>query len=359
MTRNASRRRSAILGGLAALLVAGNGCAAQSTTAAPRAPVTTAADPSLRRLEGEIARLATIGGGTVGVAAIHLETGREVYLNRGEAFPMASTVKVPAAVQLLSRVDSGRIRLDSMVTLTRSDLHPGSGTIAELFDDPGVVLSLRNILELSLLISDNSAADLVMRTAGGPEVVTARMRAAGITGIRVDRPTVVLIGDFVGARGVPANGAITPEGFDSLAHAVSPAAEKAAGIAFNADPRDTATPEGFARLLEQLWRRQLLSAASTDLLLDIMRRCQTGEARIKGLLPPDVVVMHKTGTIGATTNDAGIIELPEGAGHVVTVVFVKGSELEIPVRERAIAQISRAIYDYFLFNPGRVQSASR
>src|SRR5687767_4736899 len=115
----------------------------------------------LARLEREIARLAAIGGGMMGVAAVHLESGREVYLNRGVAFPMASSVKVPIATELLDRVDRGKLRLDSMITLTPYDLHPGSGTLSELFDDPGVALSVRNLLELTLLISDNSATDIV------------------------------------------------------------------------------------------------------------------------------------------------------------------------------------------------------
>ena len=64
-------------------------------------------DSGLARLEREIARLAELSGGTVGAAAIHLETGREAYHNAGMRFPMASTYKVPIAVQLLSRVDRG------------------------------------------------------------------------------------------------------------------------------------------------------------------------------------------------------------------------------------------------------------
>ena len=83
-----------------------------------------------------------------------------------------------------------------------------------------------------------------------------------------------------------------------------------------------------------------------------MLRVQTGEGRIKGVLPPGTDVAHKTGTIGGTTNDVGYVYLPDAAGHVVTVVFVKNSARPIPAREAAIAQISRAIYDYFLFNPG-------
>ncbi|MEJ7809478.1 MAG: class A beta-lactamase [Gemmatimonadaceae bacterium] len=315
------------------------------------------ADAGLARLEAEMARLATIGGGTVGVAAVHLETGREAYLNRGVAFPMASSYKVPIAVQLLSRVDAREIRLDSMIAVQPGDLHPGSGTLTELFDDPGVSLSLRNLLELMLLISDNSATDMVLRTAGGPGLVTARMGTLGVRGVRVDRPTVRLIGDWIGIEGLTRDD-IPPARFDSLARAVPEAMRKSASATFDRDPRDTSTPEGMVRLLEKIWRKQALSAASSEILLDIMRRCTTGPERIKGMLPPGTVVRHKTGTIGGTTNDIGIIDLPDGAGHLAIAVFVKGSDKDVTIRERAIAQISRAAYDYFAFNPGAATGAT-
>jgi beta-lactamase class A len=81
-----------------------------------------------------------------------------------------------------------------------------------------------------------------------------------------------------------------------------------------------------------------------------MRRCQTGDARIKGMLPPETVVAHKTGSIGGTVNDVGIVTLPGNAGHVVLALFVKqGSQTESS--EKVIAQLSRTIYDYFLFAP--------
>ncbi|HDJ23941.1 MAG TPA: hypothetical protein ENF17_08645 [Candidatus Aminicenantes bacterium] len=89
---------------------------------------------------------------------------------------------------------------------------------------------------------------------------------------------------------------------------------------------------------------------NTKLLLDIMRRCQTGEARIKGMLPPETEVYHKTGTIGGTTNDVGFIELSGEAGEAATVVFIKEAKIETEESEKIIAQISRSIYDYFLFN---------
>jgi beta-lactamase class A len=309
-----------------------------------------ATSPGLGRLEREMARLEKISGGRMGVAAVHLETGRAVYLNRSERFPMASSYKVPIAVQLLTRVDRRELRLDSMITMMPSDLHPGSGTLTELFDDPGVILSLRNYLELMLLISDNSATDVVLRTAGGGSAVTQRMRALGIEGINVDRPTVRLIADFAGWR-LPPDEQLTVQAWRAAAARTTPAQQDSTSAAFNKDPRDTATPEGMAMLLQKIWRREALSQESSALLLDIMTRSTTGPLRIKGMLPPDVRVTHKTGTIGETTNDVGIIALPDNAGNVVTVVFIKESKLPVEARERAIAQVSRAIYDYFLFNP--------
>jgi beta-lactamase class A len=302
------------------------------------------------RLRGEIERLSAIARGKVGVGIIHLESGQELFVNKDEPFPMASTFKVPVAVQLLTKVDRGQVRLDSMIALQPSDLHPGSGTLSDLFDDPGVSLSLRNYLELMLLISDNSATDVVLKASGDGAAVTERIRALGIAGISVDRPTIRLIADAIGVKDLGPEPTWSLKRFGELSRNVSDADQKAAAAAFYRDRRDTATPEGMARLLQKVWRREALSAANSELLLDIMLRCQTGANRLKGLLPPGVDVMHKTGTLGlGVANDVGIIRLPDGAGHVVVAVFVKESTADTATQERAIAQVARAAYDYFLF----------
>jgi beta-lactamase class A len=156
-----------------------SGPASAQTPANNSRPTT---DSALQRLEREIARLAKGAGGVVGVSATHLESNRRVSLYDGERFPMASTFKVPVAVELLTRVDRGEIRLDQMIHLQSSDLHPGAGILTDLLNQPGLALSVRNLMELMLLISDNSATDVCLRLVGGPEAVTARMRALGIEG---------------------------------------------------------------------------------------------------------------------------------------------------------------------------------
>ncbi len=314
---------------------------------------TLAAQPSrtgLDRLEREIGRLSALSGGTVGVGLIHLESGRELFVNRDVRFPMASTFKVPVAVQFLSKVEKGQASLDSMVTLAPSDLHPGSGTLTSLFDDPGVSLSYRNLMELMLLISDNSATDLVLKASGGGTAVNARLAALGVQGISVDRPTIELIADAIGVRDLGPEAQWSLKAFAEKSRAVTDAERESARTAFYRDPRDTATPEGMSRLLQKIWRREALSEAHSALLLDIMLRCQTGAARIKGLLPPRTPVMHKTGSLGiGVTDDVGIITLPDGAGHLVISVFVKEATASVELQERTIAQIARAAYDYFYF----------
>ncbi len=302
----------------------------------------------LVRLVNEVERLSAAAGGRVGVSAVNLETQSAFSLNGNEPFPMASTFKVPVAVQLFHRVDQGEVRLDEMITLAPSDLHPGSGEISHLLNDPGVSLSLLNLVELMLLISDNSATDLVLKAAGGPAAVSARLDGLGISGIRVDRPTIELIADWSGVK-LPPEAEWTPERYRELSRAVPADERRAAAEAFETDPRDTSTPEGMTDLLRTIWIRSALSEASTVQLLDIMRRCETGAGRIKGMLPTGTEVMHKTGTIGGTTNDVGIVTLPGGAGHVALAIFVKGSRRPSADVEPVIAEIARAVYDYFLF----------
>jgi beta-lactamase class A len=337
-------KRSQVLFLLAAALTS----SAQGWPAASSPP---AKDSAIERLEREIARLSKVAGGVVGVSAIHLESGRKVSMNGAERFPMASTVKVPIAVGLLARVDAGEVRLDQLIDIKESDLHPGSGTLTDLFNKGGLALSVRNLMELMLLISDNSATDVILRAAGGGEAVTARMRALGIEGVSVNRSTAQLIADYVGITSLPPEEKWSPAVFQLAFRAVKPEDQKAAGVKFDLDPRDTSTPDGMAALLQRIYRKDLLKAQSAELLLDIMRRCRTGEARLKGLLPDGTEVAHKTGTIGGTTNDVGIITLPDDAGHVSIAVFVKSSEKEVPARERAIAEIARAAHDFFLFQP--------
>ena len=334
----------------AAFLILAFAVSAQTKKTIATAPV----DLSKQRIEQEITRLSNLSGGVLGVSAIHIESGKRLVQNGLLRFPMASSYKVPIAIQLLTRVDSGKYTLDQLIEITKEDLHPGSGMLSDRFNwpgamTPGVALSVRSLMELMLLISDNSATDVCLRLAGGPKAVNACMKRLGIQGLSVDRPTAYLISDWLGLPIDPSQPWFKPR-YDSLEKTLTQEAIKANSRKFDADLKDTATPEAMSELLLKLFTQPILMPESKLLLLDIMRRCESGLARLKGVLPPGTEVMHKTGTIGMTTNDVGIMTLPNDGGHVVISVFIKSSEKPISERERAIAEVARAIHDYYLLN---------
>lgn len=151
------------------------------------------------------------------------------------------------------------------------------------------------------------------------------MNRLGIEGLQVNRPTAWLIADCVGIP-MDINQAWSQVRYDSLAKFATSATRQASYLAFENDPRDTSTPEAMTLLLTKLYTKPVLKPDTQTLLLDIMRRCETGLGRLKGALPPDTEVLHKTGTLGLTASDVGIITLPDNAGHVAISVFVKSSK---------------------------------
>lgn len=314
------------------------------------------ADTSLAVLRREIARIAAESGGTVGVAAVHLESGERVSLNGGERFPMQSVYKLPIALLVLRRVDEGRLRLDQRVPIRPADLRPNHSPIAERHPQGAVELTVRELLRWMASESDNTASDLLLRLSGGPAAVTANLRAHGIAGVRVDRSE--------GRIGLELHGVPwTPERerravYDSLVARQPQAAVRQAVERYLVDPQDTATPDGMADLLVALHRGRFLRPASRALLLRLLTDTRTGPNRIRGMLPQGTAVAHKTGTSGTfggmtpVVNDVGIVTLPDG-GHVALAVYVKRFTRGTAAGERAIARVALAVYDHWSALPVR------
>jgi beta-lactamase class A len=285
-------------------------------------------------------------GGTMGVAAIHLPTGRRIALHGGDRFPMASTFKLAVALAVLARVDSGRIRLDQPVTIVPADFRLGPQPLADSVGRRGGTVTVRQMVRSMMVYSDNLATDKLMRMAGGPAAVDAHLRGRGIDGIRVDRYEAEVHWQYAGVRHVPPEAEWTLQRFDSVTSAVPPAQKDSAHAAFFADPRDTATPDAFVQLLGQVAEGRGLSAASRRFLLDAMQASVTGLRRIRGSLPESTTVADKTGTIGSSANDVGLMTLPDGS-QVAIAVLVKGSTRPTEAVEPAIARAARVVYDHF------------
>ena len=304
-------------------------------------------------LTDEIERLSSLAQGTVGVAAVHLESGEVFYQNADESFPMASTYKVPIGVRLLERVDNGEISLNDMITIEPGDISPGWGTLLERINRPGVKLSIVNLLDMMLTYSDNAATDICLNAAGGPGDVTQSLRDLGIKNIRVDRETLDIIADGLGITGLPPRSEMDHTTFSKFQAKVTKIKEKEAYEAFKKDPRDQATPRDMMKLLSMIWKNEILSPESNSLIREIMVNCDTGVNRLKGKLPIGTQVAHKTGTIGISgnysVNDVGVLYLPSNRGHVVISVYIKDSKAGHEMSETVIAEISRSIYDYFLY----------
>jgi beta-lactamase class A len=328
------------------------GAAAAPAQPAPRTPAPSSASAPTAQaaaLEADIRDLAKAGAGSagmVGVAAWRLDgTGPRALFNADVAFPMASTFKVAVAGKILSKVDAGELKLDQMVTID-SDKMVESPVIAERFIHPGLAISVYNLLELMLTQSDNTATNYLTEMAGGPAVVTAWVRAQGVQGLRVDGDTDGIIRRFyhMGPGPFPkvleATYKANPHlGEDSL----KPQAE------FDNDPRDTTSPAQMAELLTRIYTGKALSPDSTRIIGEIMARDLTGLNRLHGMMPAGTAVADKTGTIGGTINDVGVITLPGGAGKVVVAVYIKASDASEADREKAIAEIGRSVRDYYLY----------
>lgn len=308
--------------------------------------------PDLSALEAAFDRIVRAARADVGVALIHVESGARIAVHGDRRYPMASVYKLPIAVELLTQVSEGTLTLDRLVTIGPGDIR-ACCTLSRKHPQGGVTLSVAELLELMIVESDNTSADVVLKLVGGPPVVERRLRALGFTAINVNRYEGDIAFDMTGVVNPPPQAAWTLELQRRLVSEVKPAALDAARARYTTDPRDTATPDEMARFLGRLQLGDLLPRRYTDLLLDLMARAQTGPRRLKALLPLDTLVAHKTGTTAIVINDVGIIALPEdGAtrGHLAVAAFVMNG-VGVNTMQRTIARLAGAAFEFFTGRP--------
>lgn len=310
------------------------------TTSTP-AIAAQAATASVPGLDRQLQVLATVPVGRVGIAVIDLSNGREYAANGDQRFAMASVAKLPLALTYLAAVDAGRLSLDREIELP--DRYRHSDGFTEILVHPGIRLSAANWIELMLTQSDNSAADLLFAEVGGPVAVQRWLDGHKLTGIGVDRDIAALLLDDTGLPRTPgANDVQSLRDADRLPRLTDAQLDTAARR-FDADPRDTATPLGMARLLAALDRGTLVSAGSRKRLLDTLSRTRTGADRLRAGLPKGTRVEHKTGTLRGISADVGIVTLPSGQRFAIAA-FTQGIA-KPTARATVIANAARAAFD--------------
>ena len=309
---------------------------------------TAAQKPDLTTLQATFNRIASGARGRIGAALIHLESGATLRVRGDEQFPMASIVKLPIAIEVLKQVAERKLTLDRAVWLAPSDIRPCC-TLERRHPNGGASRTVRELLELAIVESDNTAADALLKLVGGPDIVERRLRSMGFQNINVDRSEGQLLLDMAGVLNAPAPEVWTVELQRRLVSEVDRESLKKARARYLTDARDTATPYETAQLLGRLQLGDLLPRAETDLLLAHMLQTTTGPRRIKANLPADTLVAHKTGSTAVVINDAGIITLPPGsriAGRLVLAVYVADGS-SISAMERSVARMSAAAFEFF------------
>ena len=286
-----------------------------------------------RGLSESIGRLAEPLGGRTGVVVWRPDHDEPLVADHAdEPFALASVVKLPLMITLLRRSAEGAVDLDARVALRDDDRVPGSGVLHLL--DEGAALSLRDLLRLAMVLSDNTATDLLFRLVP-PRHVEDAMHALGYASLRVPHTIAQMLRSCAGL-GVDATYA------EVRARFADPAAPRPDDPDGASSVRgDRATPRDVARMLLDLHRGRLLAERERELAHTILSDCQTN-GRIPALLPEGTKVAHKTGTLRGRTNDVGIVWTP--AGPVVVALFQEGEPDEARAAS-ALAQIARAIYD--------------
>ena len=270
-------------------------------------------------LEKQFAEIAKDAKGKVGVAAVMLETGDAALLNADGHYPMQSVYKLPIAMAVMDEVRKDNHSLDEQIGVTKDDyVRQGQASPLRDKNPNGGVFTLRELIRLALVESDGSASDVLLRVIGGPTAVQSYLSQIGVEDMKVVNT------------------------------------EKELGKDWETQYQNWATPTAAVEVLRSLRDKWTPETENQDrkelLLISFMLDAATGRHRLKGLLPRDTAVAHKTGTGGTkdgitgATNDIGIIYLPNGK-HLAVAVFVSDSPADEKTREAVIARIAKAAWD--------------
>ena len=242
--------------------------------------------------------------GRLGVAVLDTGTGTLVGHRLDERFPMCSSFKFLAAALVLARVDAGAERLERRVPIRREDLLDYAPVSAGHVGD---TLSVAQLCEAAVAVSDNTAANLLLADVGGPAALTRFLRGLGDAQTRLDRNEPTL------NEAVPG------------------------------DPRDTTTPRAMAHALRATTLGDALAPASRAQLVAWMTATSTGAKRLRAGLPTDWRVGDKTGTgrLG-TTNDVAVAWPPRRPPLLIAAYLTECSA-PIEAREAALAEVARRV----------------
>ncbi len=253
---------------------------------------------SVRAVEGRL-------DARVGVFVLNTGTGETFAHRADDRFPMNSTFKTLACAALLAKVDGGEISLSDVVIFTWDDIVPYSPVTTYRVGVPGMTVG--EICQTTLAVSDNTAGNLVLEAIGGPAGLTAFLRSVGDDVTRLDRWETALNESTPG------------------------------------DERDTTTPRAMAHTMQALVLGDVLSPDSRRRLEDWIVGHELGDALIRSSVPASWRVGDRTGAGGYGSRSIAAIMWPTDRDPIVMTVYITETEASFNERNAAIAEIGRAV----------------
>jgi beta-lactamase class A len=276
-------------------------------------PLRTLADDGVAE---KLAKLEAGTGGRLGVVALDTGGARTISHRGNERFPMCSTFKFLAVAAALTRVDHGQEHLKRRVSYGPSDILEYAPIAKKHLNDG--FMTIGTLCEAAIEYSDNTAANLLLSTIGGPAGVTHYARTLGDPFTRLDRT------------------------------------EPALNAAIPGDVRDTTTPEAMAKNIRKILLTNALSRASRNQLDAWLIGCRTGTDLLRAGVPPSWRVGDKTGMGGShnragdsdTRNDIAIL-WPGRRPPIIIAAYLTGSNLPAAKRDAAIASVGNIVATAF------------
>lgn len=286
-------------------------------------PVTKGTAQEMDALRQKIDGIIKSKNAFVGVAISGVEAKDTLSVNGHKHFPMQSVFKFPIALNLLSEVDKGNFTLDQKIEIKQSELLLGLWSPLREKYPKGATLTIAEIIDYTVAWSDNVGCDVLLKQLGRPQTVENYIQGLGFK-------------DFA----VKINEETMQNNWD---------------MQF----LNWTTPKEANRILTAFYENKngLLSQKSHQFIWDIMKGTKTGKNRLRGQLPKETVVAHKTGWSGrhretgisAAVNNIGIVFLPNGDYFTISV-FITDSKEDTKTNEKIISDIAKATWDYFMDN---------
>lgn len=300
-------------------------------------------------LKTQLESIIVASGATMGVSLLHIESGAEINLNADESYPMCSVLKIPVLCEAFRQMHAGKFTLEERWELTYPEKNIGSGILTYLQD--GLRPTVRDLLTLMMIISDNTATDMVMRRLGVANV-DGFMKALGCTNIHIAMDIRGIFDDMFGPEFAETKHLFT----DLTKKKTMPPAKRDGRAYSRGADNNVATPRDMTRLCAMIYRGEVVNRAACDGMLHIMLQQQLNQ-RLPRFLPYGIPFAHKTGTLSGVRNDAGVLYASDN-DHIAITVFsrwdaevVSNDKVAEWARMEAIdsafGHIGKLVYDHY------------